>query len=109
MRVTTAEVTRKPRLVHTAKNPRLCEFSTAIKIFCTKTAQHVYAECFAYPPFTHWWGEPVTLLHVTRLGRRLKHDAELGVKPEVRKYEPPVFMGLLPHQAARQKKTSMEF
>jgi hypothetical protein len=109
MRIAIAEMTRKARHVHTTKNARLFEFSTVIEIFCTKTAQYVYAECFAYPPFTHWRGEPVTLLPVTRAGRSVKHDAELGVKPEEKEHEPPGFMGFLPHQAARQKKTLMEF
>ncbi|MGH8410113.1 MAG: hypothetical protein ACRERT_02665, partial [Pseudomonas sp.] len=70
---------------------------------------YVYAECFAYPPFTHWRGEPVTLLHVTRPDMEVKHDAHPCVKLEIKQHEPPGFMRFLPLQAARQKKTSMEF
>jgi hypothetical protein len=39
----------------------------------------------------------------------VKHDAHPCVKPEVKQHEPPGFMRFLPFQAARQKKTSMEF
>jgi len=61
-----AEMTERRQPVHTWRTAKLYGFSTANKIFCTKTAQHVYAEHFAYPPFTQRRGEPVTFLVVTR-------------------------------------------
>ncbi|VVO92591.1 hypothetical protein PS854_02376 [Pseudomonas fluorescens] len=60
-----AEMTEEPRRAHARRVARLYGFSTANKIFCTKTAQCVYAEYFAHPPFTQQRGEPVTFLVVT--------------------------------------------
>jgi len=45
--------------VYEPSTAQLYEFSTANKIFCTKTAQHVYAQCVGHPPNTHRRGEPV--------------------------------------------------
>ena len=39
-------MTDNQRPIQPWRNVELYEFSTAIEIFCTKTAQHVYAECF---------------------------------------------------------------
>jgi hypothetical protein len=86
----------------------LYEFSTAIKIFCTKTAQCVYAESFGHPPFTHWRGEPVTFWVVTLPARGVTHDANHGVKPEQKVLETPGFMRFLQQQAGRQKKTAAD-
>jgi hypothetical protein len=41
------------RGVYGPSTAQLYEFSTAIEIFCTKTAQHVYAQCVGHPPNTH--------------------------------------------------------
>jgi hypothetical protein len=40
-----AEMTNKQRAVRFEHKASLCEFGTAIEIFCTKTAQRVYAQC----------------------------------------------------------------
>ena len=61
-----AEMTEKPLRAPTRRVARLYGFSTTNKNFCTKTAQCVYAECFAHPPFTQLRGEPVTFLVVTQ-------------------------------------------
>jgi hypothetical protein len=40
-----AEMTDKQRAARFDHKATLCEFGTAIEIFCTKTAQRVYAQC----------------------------------------------------------------
>ncbi|RON53164.1 hypothetical protein BK667_14625 [Pseudomonas frederiksbergensis] len=62
-----AEVTDKYSSVRRLLIAALYEFSTAIKIFCTKTAHHVYAEIVGDPPITHFRGEPVTFFVVAQL------------------------------------------
>jgi hypothetical protein len=44
-RTKNAEMTDKQRAVRFDHKTTLCEFGTAIEIFCTKTAQRVYAQC----------------------------------------------------------------
>ena len=40
-----AEMADKQRAVRIHSKAPLCEFGTGNEIFCTKTVQHVYAEC----------------------------------------------------------------
>ena len=103
-----AELTEKQRRVRAWQTAALYEFSTAIKIFCTKTAQCVYAESVRHPPFTHWWGEPVTFLVVTQSTMRVQHDANHGVKPKQNVLEHPGFMRFLQRHAGFQKKNQQD-
>jgi len=103
-----AELTDKQRRVRIWQTAALYEFSTAIKIFCTKTAQCVYAESVRHPPFTHWWGEPVTFWVVTESATRVQHDANHGVKPEQNVLEHPGFMRFLQQRAGIQKKNQQD-
>jgi hypothetical protein len=44
-RTKNAGMTDKRRAVRIHDKATLCEFGTTIEIFCTKTAQRVYAQC----------------------------------------------------------------
>ncbi|WP_166793801.1 hypothetical protein [Pseudomonas sp. F01002] len=101
-------MTEKQRRARIWQTAALYEFSTAIKIFCTKTAQCVYAESVRHPPSTHWWGEPVTFLVVVQSAIRVQHDANHGVKPEQYVLEHPGFMRFLQRQANIQKKNQQD-
>lgn len=59
-----SKMTRSHLSVYVHPAAQLYEFSTAFEIFCTKTAQCVYAQCVGHPPNTHRRGEPVTFLVV---------------------------------------------
>lgn len=63
----TAEMTDKHFSVRALPLATLYEYSTANKIFCTKTAHRVYAESVGDPPITHSRGEPVTFFVVAQL------------------------------------------
>ena len=94
----------KPGFVHFSAHTSLYEISTANKIFCTKTAQCVYAEYFAHPPFTQQRGEPVTFFVVWPPNRKSQHHARQSVKPLQKVRVTPGFMRFLRKQAGVQKK-----
>jgi hypothetical protein len=60
-----------------------------------------------HPPFTHWWGEPVTFLAVVHMAKRLQHDAVRGVKLKQEVLDTPGFMGFIPIQVVLRKKMAV--
>ena len=61
---------RKQQRCSTSPSMQAVWIQNSCKFFCTKNAQCVYAHCVEHPPNTHWRGEPVTFLVVTRVSRR---------------------------------------
>ena len=78
----TRRETRKSRPARAGVPIAPCVSGKKREIFCTKTAQCVYAQCDRHPPFTHRRGEPVTFFAVRRAIVICHHTAKRAVKQD---------------------------
>ena len=99
-------MTGKPRPARTRVRTASCKPGEPLKIFCTKSAHCVYAQCGRHPPFTHRRGEPVTFFVVGRATEFDHHIAKHAVKRDEKWRVTPGFMGFLRRRASRLKKIS---
>jgi hypothetical protein len=86
----TAEMTDKHSSVRALPLATLYEYSTANKIFCTKTAHRVYAESVGDPPITHSRGEPVTFFVVAQLSSACNTLERMASSANKTRLKPPV-------------------